>query len=90
VGLVQAAVALPLVSYGVPYAKGFAFGIGLQAIEMSVGVGIGFIFLAREGLSYAMLKHMPGAEQAEVGQGDDEDGEQEAEQEPRERARVAR
>jgi uncharacterized membrane protein YbhN (UPF0104 family) len=90
VGLVQAAVALPLVSYGVPYAKGFAFGIGLQAIEMSVGVGIGFIFLAREGLSYAMLKHMPGAEQAEVGQEDEEDGEQEAEQESRERARVAR
>ena len=59
VGLVQAAVALPLVSYGVPYAKGFAFGIGLQAIEMSVGVGIGFIFLAREGLSYAMLRRMP-------------------------------
>ena len=56
VGLVQAAVALPLVSYGVPYAKGFAFGIGLQAIEMSVGVGIGFIFLAREGLSYATLR----------------------------------
>ena len=70
VGLVQAAVALPLVSYGVPYAKGFAFGIGLQAIEMSVGVGIGFLFLAREGLSYAMLKHMPGAEQAEVSEPD--------------------
>jgi len=90
VGLVQAAVALPLVSYGVPYAKGFAFGIGLQAIEMSVGVGIGLIFLAREGLSYAMLKHMPGAEQAEVGQEDEEDGEQEAEQESHERTRVAR
>jgi len=66
VGLVQAAVAFPLVSYGVPYAKGFAFGIGLQAIEMSVGVGIGLLFLAREGLSYAMLKRMPGAEQAEA------------------------
>jgi len=90
VGLVQAAVALPLVSYGVPYAKGFAFGIGLQAIEMSVGVGIGLIFLAREGLSYAMLKRMPGAEQAEVDREDEEDGEQEAEQESRERARVAR
>ena len=51
---------------------------------------IGLIFLAREGLSYAMLKHMPGAEQAEVGQEDEEDGEQEAEQERRERARVAR
>ncbi|MDQ2981167.1 MAG: flippase-like domain-containing protein [Actinomycetota bacterium] len=68
VGLVQAAVALPLVSYGVAYPKGFAFGIGLQAIEMSVGVGIGLLFLAREGLSFAMLKRMPGAEQAEVGE----------------------
>jgi glycosyltransferase 2 family protein len=89
VGLVQAAVALPLVSYGVPYAKGFAFGIGLQAIEMSVGVGIGLLFLAREGLSYAMLKHMPGAEQAEVSRREEEE-EQPPEQEPRERARVAR
>jgi uncharacterized membrane protein YbhN (UPF0104 family) len=90
VGLVQAAVALPLVSYGVPYPKGFAFGIGLQAIEMSVGVGIGFIFLAREGLSYAMLKHMPGAEQAEVSRREEEKEEQEPEREPHERARVAR
>jgi uncharacterized protein (TIRG00374 family) len=90
VGLVQAAVALPLVSYGVPYAKGFAFGIGLQAIEMSVGVGIGLIFLAREGLSYAMLKHMPGAEQAEVSRREADAEEHEPEQEPRERARVAR
>jgi hypothetical protein len=57
-GLVQIAIALPLVHYGVPYAKGVAFGVGLQAIEASVGVGIGLIFLAREGLSYAMLKHM--------------------------------
>jgi len=92
VGLVQAAVALPLVSYGVQYAKGFAFGIGLQAIEMSVGVGIGFIFLAREGLSFAMLKHMPGAEQADMGgKNAEEDLEElEAEQEQHERARVAR
>jgi uncharacterized protein (TIRG00374 family) len=59
VGLVQAAIALPLRSYGVPYAKGFAFGIGLQAIEASVGVGIGLIFLAREGLSLATLREMP-------------------------------
>jgi uncharacterized protein (TIRG00374 family) len=73
VGLVQAAIALPLVSYGVDYPKGFAYGIGLQAIEMSVGVGIGFIFLAREGLSFAMLKRMPGAEQAEVAEGDADD-----------------
>jgi uncharacterized protein (TIRG00374 family) len=58
VGLVQAAVALPLVRYGVPYGRGFAFGIGLQAIEASVGVGIGLVFLAREGLSYATLKRI--------------------------------
>jgi len=93
VGLVQAAVALPLVSYGVPYAKGFAFGIGLQAIEMSVGVGIGLVFLAREGLSFAMLKHMPGAEQADMGDDAEEEVEEleeQAEQEQRERARVAR
>ncbi len=58
VGLLQAAVALPLVQYGVGYADGFAFGIGLQAIEASVGVGVGLIFLAREGVSYAFLKGM--------------------------------
>jgi uncharacterized membrane protein YbhN (UPF0104 family) len=59
VGLLQAAVALPLVSYGIDYAHGFAFGIGLQAVEVSVGVGVGIVFLAREGLSFAMLRHMP-------------------------------
>jgi uncharacterized membrane protein YbhN (UPF0104 family) len=62
VGLLQAAVALPLVSYGIDYAHGFAFGIGLQAIEASVGVGVGLVFLAREGLSFAMLKNMPDPE----------------------------
>jgi uncharacterized protein (TIRG00374 family) len=88
VGLVQAAVALPLVSYGVDYPTGFAFGIGLQAIEMSVGVGIGLIFLAREGLSFAMLKRMPGADQAEMAQGADE---AEEDEEPvRARAGVSR
>jgi uncharacterized protein (TIRG00374 family) len=67
IGLVQAAVALPLFTYyGVPKANGIAFGFGLQAIEASVGVGVGLIFLAREGLSFAMLKVMPDAAQAEV------------------------
>jgi uncharacterized protein (TIRG00374 family) len=59
VGLTQAAIALPLTQYGVAYADGFAFGLGLQAIEASVGVGIGLVFLAREGLSFAMLRRMP-------------------------------
>ncbi len=55
-GLVQIAIAFPLVNYGVEYAHGVAFGIGLQAIEASVGVGVGLVFLAREGLSYATLR----------------------------------
>jgi uncharacterized membrane protein YbhN (UPF0104 family) len=67
IGLVQAAVALPLSRYyGVAKGTGIAFGFGLQAIEASVGVGVGLIFLAREGLSFAMLKVMPDASQADV------------------------
>lgn len=67
VGLVQAAVAIPLATYyGVAKGVGIAFGFGLQAIEASIGVGVGLIFLAREGLSIAMLKVMPDMAQAEV------------------------
>jgi len=66
IGLVQAAVALPLVSYGISRAHGVAYGFGLQAIEASVGIGIGLIFLGTEGLSFAMLKVMPDASQAEM------------------------
>ncbi len=69
VGLVQAAVALPLRDYGVPYATGFAYGLVLQAVEMSVGVGFGLLFLAREGISFAMLKRM---------QEEEEEGEEDA------------
>jgi hypothetical protein len=58
IGLLQAAVALPLRDYGVPYATGFAYGLVLQAVEMSVGVGLGLVFLAREGISFAMLRRM--------------------------------
>jgi uncharacterized membrane protein YbhN (UPF0104 family) len=58
IGLVQAAVALPLRNYGVPYATGFAYGLALQAIEIACGVGLGLIALAREGISFAMLRRM--------------------------------
>ena len=58
VGLVQAAVALPLRNYGVPYATGFAFGLALQAIEIACGVMLGLLALAREGISVAMLRRM--------------------------------
>src|SRR5205814_8253257 len=84
VGLVQAAVALPLFTYyGVAKARGIAFGFGLQAIEASVGVGVGLLFLAREGLSFAGLRRM------------EEEGERDADEaiadeEERERAQAAR
>ena len=58
VGLVQAAVALPLRNYGVAYSTGFAFGLALQAIEIACGVALGLLSLAREGISVAMLRRM--------------------------------
>jgi uncharacterized protein (TIRG00374 family) len=88
VGLVQVAIAAPLkASYGVAYAHGVAFGFGLQAIEASVGIGVGLLFLAREGLSFAMLRVMPSAAQAEL---DDEgNGGEPVESAEPERARVS-
>ena len=64
VGLLQAAIALPLVQYGVAYGTGFAYGLALQAVEMSVGVGVGLVFLAREGLSFAALKRIEDEEES--------------------------
>ena len=66
IGLVQVAIASALVGYGVSYSVGVAYGFGLQAIEASVGIGVGLLFLAREGLSFAMLQRMPSASQAET------------------------
>jgi uncharacterized protein (TIRG00374 family) len=66
VGLLQAAIAFALLSYGVAYAHGFAYGIGLQAIEASVGIGLGALFLAREGFSFAMLRRMPEVTEVDV------------------------
>jgi glycosyltransferase 2 family protein len=66
VGLVQAAIALVLLRYGVDYAHGFAYGLGLQAIEAGVGVVLGFVSLGREGYSFAMLRRMPEVTEVEV------------------------
>jgi uncharacterized membrane protein YbhN (UPF0104 family) len=66
VGLLQAAIALALLSYGVGYSHGFAYGIGLQAIEVSVGVGLGALFLTHEGFSFAMLRRMPEVTDVEI------------------------
>ena len=83
VGLLQVAIAAPLVGYGIPYAQGFAFGLGLQIIEASVGIGFGLVFLGREGLSYAALRRMPAAVEAlEEDEGQEEAEEAEAEREP--------
>jgi len=71
VGLLQAAVALPLVQYGVAYSTGFAYAIVLQAVEMSVGVGVGLLFLAREGLTLATLRTMPDASEFPVEEQED-------------------
>jgi uncharacterized membrane protein YbhN (UPF0104 family) len=86
VGAVQVAIAIPLVSYGVAYADGVAFGFGLQAIEASVGIGLGLFFLAHEGLSFATLRHMPLATDAE--RSDEESDDSQATGERRARARV--
>ncbi len=75
IGLVQVAVASALAGYGIAYGRGIAYGFGLQAIEASVGIGVGLLFLAREGLSMAMLRVMPNAAQAEAG-GDHDDAEE--------------
>ena len=84
VGLVQVAIASALVGYGVPYSTGVAFGFGLQAIEASVGIGVGILFLAREGLSLAMLRVMPSARHAQMPE--DEEEETDEQREPRQAA----
>lgn len=73
VGLVQVAIASALTGYGVAYSTGVAYGFGLQAIEASVGIGVGLLFLAREGLSFAMLRVMPTADQAELPEDESEE-----------------
>ena len=70
VGVVQVALASALTGYGVAYGVGVAYAFGLQAIEASVGIGVGLVFLAREGLSVAMLRVMPDASQAGYSEAD--------------------
>jgi uncharacterized protein (TIRG00374 family) len=88
VGAVQVAIAIPLQSYGVAYADGVAFGFGLQAIEASVGIGLGLLFLAHEGLSFATLRGMPMATEAQELSEQDSADEEPATEELRARARV--
>jgi glycosyltransferase 2 family protein len=57
-GVLQAAIAVPLVAYGVPLPRAIAFGIALQAIESVVGYTAGIGCLFREGLSVERLRAM--------------------------------
>jgi peptidoglycan/xylan/chitin deacetylase (PgdA/CDA1 family)/uncharacterized membrane protein YbhN (UPF0104 family) len=57
IGLFQAAVAQVLVqAYPIDLTHALAFAVGLQVIEVSLGVGLGFWFLSREGLSLSEVR----------------------------------
>jgi uncharacterized protein (TIRG00374 family) len=89
VGALQVAIAAPLrASYGVASVTGVAYGFGLQAIEACVGIGVGLVFLGREGLSFAMLRVMPSAAQAEMRH--DDGHEEPSADDAAERTRVSR
>jgi uncharacterized membrane protein YbhN (UPF0104 family) len=65
VGLFQAAVAQVLVqAYPIDFPHAIAFAVGLQVIEVSLGVGLGFWFLSREGLSLSEVRGLRGDDQA--------------------------
>jgi uncharacterized protein (TIRG00374 family) len=57
VGVFQVAVATALSqSFGISYATGITFGIGLQVIEIVLAAGLGFVFLSLEGLSFGEVR----------------------------------
>ena len=63
IGSFQFAVAYPLAqTYNVDIGRAIAFSIGLQVIEAALATGIGFIYLSREGLSFAEARRLPARE----------------------------
>jgi uncharacterized membrane protein YbhN (UPF0104 family) len=63
IGLFQAAVAQVLVqAYPIDFPHALAFAVGLQVIEVSLGVGLGFWFLSREGLSLSEVRGLRGTD----------------------------
>lgn len=57
VAVFQVAIAIALSqAYGVDQTSGLSFGIGLQAIEVSLGAGLGILFLLWEGLTLAEVR----------------------------------
>jgi uncharacterized membrane protein YbhN (UPF0104 family) len=65
-GVLQAAIAIPLVAYGVPASVAIAYGLALQAIESSVGYSAGIACLFREGLSFGRLRAMGARDPASI------------------------
>jgi uncharacterized membrane protein YbhN (UPF0104 family) len=59
VGMFQLGVYAPLVQLcAVPASTAIAFGVGLQVVEALLGVGLGLVFLAREGLSFGGARRL--------------------------------
>jgi uncharacterized membrane protein YbhN (UPF0104 family) len=58
-GIFQLGVSAPLVNaYAVSTASAVAFSVGLQLVEGLLGVGLGLVFLAREGLSLSGARQL--------------------------------
>ena len=49
-------------AYGVDFPHALAFAVGLQVIEVCLGVGLGFLFLSREGLSLSEVRGLRGTD----------------------------
>jgi uncharacterized membrane protein YbhN (UPF0104 family) len=70
-GIFQLGVSAPLINaYAVSTASAVAFSVGLQVVEGLLGVGLGLVFLAREGLSLSGARELATAREgapAELG-----------------------
>ena len=61
-GIFQLGVAAPLVNaYAISTTSAVAFSVGLQLVEGLLGVGLGLVFLAREGLSLSGARTLAAA-----------------------------
>jgi uncharacterized membrane protein YbhN (UPF0104 family) len=66
IGVFQGAVSVALVSaYGVTPIVGVAFAVALQLVEMVFGIGLGLVFLTREGLSLTSTRPLLASERAQ-------------------------
>jgi uncharacterized membrane protein YbhN (UPF0104 family) len=66
-GIFQLGVSAPLVSvYAVSTANAVAFSVGLQVVEGLLGVGLGLLFLAREGLSLSGARQLASAREGDA------------------------